>query len=74
MGRFFANDLHDEFGGWPLGYTASGGPDVGVIAAVGAAVGDGDDGAFHDAWIAAGDRLAGRGGGGRGAADEPLPR
>ena len=33
-----------------------------MIAAVAAAVGDGDDGAFHDAWIAAGDRLAGRSG------------
>ena len=57
MGRFFRNDLHEEFGIWPLAYTAFGGPDVGVIAAVGAAVGDGDDGAFHDAWIAAGDRF-----------------
>jgi len=58
MGRFFENDLHDEFGSWPLGYTATGGPDVGVIEAVGTAVGDGDDGAFHDAWMAAGDRFA----------------
>jgi alpha-beta hydrolase superfamily lysophospholipase len=58
MGRFFQNALHDEFGSWPLGYTATGGPDVGLIAAVGAAVGGGDDTAFHDAWIAAGDRLA----------------
>ena len=58
MGRFFKNDLHDEFGSWPLGYTGTGGPDVGVIAAVGTAVGDGDDGAFHDAWMAAGDRFA----------------
>ena len=57
MGRFFSNDLHEEFGIWPLAYTAFGGPDVGVIAAVGEAVGDGDDGAFHDAWIAAGDRF-----------------
>ena len=55
-GRFFENDLHDEFGSWPLGYTATGGPDIGVIAAVAAAVGDGDDGAFYDAWMAAGDR------------------
>ena len=58
MGRFFKNDLHDEFGSWPLGYTGTGGPDVGVIAAVGTAVGDGDDGAFHDAWMAAGDRFS----------------
>ena len=26
MGRFFRNDLHDEFGSWPLGYTAPAGP------------------------------------------------
>ena len=57
MGRFFANDLHDAFAGWLLGYTASGGPDVGLLQAVGAAVGGGDDGAYHAAWIAAGDRL-----------------
>ena len=32
MGRFFKNDLHDEFGSWLLGYTATGGPDLGVLA------------------------------------------
>lgn len=57
MGRYFANDLHDDFGGWLTGYTAYGGPDIGVLEAVGAAVGDGDDTAFHEAWITAGDRL-----------------
>jgi pimeloyl-ACP methyl ester carboxylesterase len=57
MGRFFKNDLHDEFGTWPLGYTAYGGADVGEIIAVAAAVGDGDDTAYFNAWIAAGDRL-----------------
>ena len=57
MGRFFENELHDEFAGWLLGYTATGGPDVGVLAAVAAAVGKGGDDAFHTAWIAAGDRL-----------------
>jgi hypothetical protein len=66
MGRFFRNDLHDEFGGWLLGYTATGGPDVGVLAAVGAAVGNGDDGVFYDAWMD-GDvlRVRGRGGAAR---------
>lgn len=49
--------MHDEFGSWLLGYTATGGPDVGLLEAVGAAVGKGDDDAFHAAWIAAGDRL-----------------
>jgi hypothetical protein len=58
MGLFFRNELHDEFGTWPLGYTAYGGVDVGEIIAVAASVGDGDDGAFYDAWMAAGNRLA----------------
>lgn len=58
MGQFFRNDLHNEFGTWPLGYTAYGGIDVGVISAVAAAVGDGDDSAFFDAWMAEGDRYA----------------
>ncbi len=58
MGRFFKNDLHDEFGSWLFCYTATGGPDLGVLAAVGAAVGDGDDAAFNAAWMATGDRFA----------------
>ncbi len=59
MGLFFRNDLFDQFGSWPLGYTATGGIDVGVIQAVGAAVGDGDASAYHAAWVAMGDRIAG---------------
>ena len=59
MGLLFKNDLHDEFGTWPLGYIPYGGADFGEVRAVGAAVGDGDDEAFCDAWCAAGDRLAG---------------
>lgn len=59
MGLFFENEMFDEFGGWPLGFTATGGIDVGVIAAVGKAVGKGDAGAFWSAWVTAGDRLAG---------------
>ena len=58
MGLLFKNDLHDEFGTWPLGYIPYGGADFGEVRAVGAAVGDGDDEAFCDAWCAAGDRLA----------------
>ncbi len=58
IGRFFKNDLHDEFGSWLFCYTATGGPDIGVLAAVGAAVGDGDDVAFNAAWMATGDRFA----------------
>lgn len=58
MGQFFKNDLHDEFGTWPLAYTASGGPDAGLILAVAKEVGDGDDTAFYNAWVGAGDKLA----------------
>lgn len=55
MGLLFQNDLHDEFGSWPLGYISSGGPEFGVIAAVAKAVGDGDDDAFYAQWVTAGD-------------------
>lgn len=58
MGLFFANDLHDEFGTWPLAYIRYGGLDVGEIVAVAQRVGDGDDSAFHAAWTAMGDALA----------------
>ncbi|MGX1099326.1 alpha/beta hydrolase family protein [Amorphus sp. MBR-141] len=58
MGLLFRDDLHDEFGTWPLGYIPTGGADYGEVRAVAAAVGDGDDAAFCDAWCAAADRLA----------------
>ena len=58
MGLLFKDDLHDEFGTWPLGYIPYGGADFGEVRAVAAAVGDGDDEAFCDAWCAAADRLA----------------
>lgn len=57
MGLLFKDDLHDEFGRWPLGYAPYGGADFGEVLAVAKAVGDGDDAAFHDAWVAAADRL-----------------
>jgi hypothetical protein len=41
MGAIFNYDLHDEFGTWPLGYTAYGGAEVGEIIAAAEAVGDG---------------------------------
>lgn len=56
-GGLFADEFHEEFGTWMLGYTPFGGGDWGEVAAVAAAVGDGDDGAFYDAWMAAGDRV-----------------
>ncbi|MFD4838396.1 alpha/beta hydrolase family protein [Achromobacter sp. NPDC058515] len=58
MGLAFKNELHDEFGTRPVAYIPYGGADLGEILAVGRAVGDGGDLAFHEAWIAAGDRLA----------------
>jgi alpha-beta hydrolase superfamily lysophospholipase len=58
MGKVFLDEFHDEFGTWPLAYIPAGGADYGELAAVAEAVGDGDDGAFYAAWIAAGDRLA----------------
>jgi alpha-beta hydrolase superfamily lysophospholipase len=59
MGLIFKDQLHDEFGTWPLAYIPYGGADFGEIAAVGRAVGDGDDSAFYDAWVGAAERLAG---------------
>jgi alpha-beta hydrolase superfamily lysophospholipase len=59
MGLIFKDRLHDDFGTWPLAYIPYGGADFGEIAAVGLAVGDGDDSAFYNAWVAAADRLAG---------------
>jgi alpha-beta hydrolase superfamily lysophospholipase len=55
---FFSDELHEEFGTWPLGFLSSGGAEFGEIRAVAAAVGDGDDAAYHAAWNAAADRLA----------------
>ncbi len=58
MGLLFKDQLHDEFGTWPLAYIPYGGADFGEVQAVGRAVGDGDDGAFHAAWVAAAERVA----------------
>lgn len=55
--QLFSDAFHDQVGTWMLGYTPFGGGDFGDVAAVAAAVGDGDDGAFYDAWLAAGDRM-----------------
>ena len=58
MARLFRNALHDDFGTWPIAYIPYGGADYGEICAVAEVIGDGDDNAFHQAWSAAGDRLA----------------
>ena len=57
MGLLFKSDFHDEFGSWPLAYIPYGGIDFGEILGIAQAVGDGDDSAFYQAWITAGDRF-----------------
>lgn len=53
----FRNALHDQLGSWPLAYIPYGGADFGEIESIAAAVGDGDDDAFHLAWTDAAERL-----------------
>jgi alpha-beta hydrolase superfamily lysophospholipase len=55
--QLFADPFHNQMGTWLFGYIPYGGGDFGEVAAVAAAVGDGDDGAFAAAWVASGDRL-----------------
>jgi alpha-beta hydrolase superfamily lysophospholipase len=55
--QLFSDAFHDQVGTWMLGYTPYGGGDFGDVAAVAAAVGDGDDAAFYDAWLATADRM-----------------
>ncbi|OYD83470.1 alpha/beta hydrolase family protein [Azospirillum brasilense] len=57
MTTLFHDALHEDFGTWPIAYISYGGADFGEIKAVAEAIGDGDDGAYYDAWNAAGDRL-----------------
>jgi pimeloyl-ACP methyl ester carboxylesterase len=59
MGRIFKDEQLDEFGCWALAYIPYGGADFGEIAAVADEVGEGDEDAFHRAWVSAGDRLVG---------------
>jgi len=54
----FRDELHEDFGTWPIAYIPYGGADFGEIRAVAKAIGAGDDGAYFDAWTAAGDRLS----------------
>jgi hypothetical protein len=57
LGTLFKDELHEDFGTWPIAYIPYGGADFGEIRAVAEAVGDGDDSAFYDAWNIAGDRM-----------------
>lgn len=61
MGRIFKDELYDGFA-WAVGYIPYGAADLGEIEAVAAAIGDGSDAVFYDAWMAAGDRFASQAG------------
>ena len=54
--KLFDSEFHDEFGQWPVAYIPAGGADMGDIVAVADDVAGGDDSAFYQAWVAAGDR------------------
>ena len=47
----FKDELHDQFGTWPLAYIPYGGADFGEVSALADQVGEGDDTIFHQAWI-----------------------
>ena len=57
MGAFVKDDFLDDFAAWPAAYIPYGGADFGEIVAVGQVIGTGDESAYYDAWVAAGDRL-----------------
>ena len=59
MGQIFKDEQLNEFGCWALAYIPYGGADFGQIAAVAKEVDEGDDSAFYEAWVSAGDRLVG---------------
>lgn len=58
MAILFKDEMHDQFGNWPLAYIPYGGADFGELQAVALAIGDGDDAAFHAAWVHSADRFA----------------
>lgn len=57
MASLFKDELHEEFGTWPIAYIPYGGADFGEIQAVAEAIGEGDDDAYVLQWMSAGDRL-----------------
>jgi len=54
----FKNELHNEFGTWPLGYIPYGGIDYGEIMAVADRIGNGDDAAYYDSWMKSAEQFA----------------
>lgn len=57
----FNDILHDRLGTWPLAYIPYGAADYGEIISIAHTVNDGDDGAFHQTWTDAADRLMAEG-------------
>src|ERR1700722_19300313 len=55
--QLFSDPLHNEFAVGALAYTRYGGLTAGELAALGQAVGDGNDDAFYTAFLGAGDRF-----------------
>ena len=74
MGPLYKDELLDGFGAWAIAYIPYGGPDFGEIAAVAKAVGDGGADAFHETWVAAGDRSVERAEAARGAGHKASAR
>ncbi|WP_428673581.1 alpha/beta hydrolase family protein [Reyranella sp.] len=58
MTGLFRDELHEDFGTWPIAYIPYGGADFGEIRAVARAIGEGDHSAYFSAWTTAGDRLS----------------
>lgn len=54
----FQDELHDQFGTWPIAYIPYGGADFGEIAAIAQVVFDRGDTAFYEAWINSAARLS----------------
>ncbi|HXJ94982.1 MAG TPA: alpha/beta fold hydrolase [Terriglobia bacterium] len=54
----FQDEMHDEFGTWPVAYIPYGGADFGEISAVAQVVAGGDDAAYYEAWVNSADRLS----------------
>lgn len=54
----FKDELHDQFGTWPLAYIPYGGADFGEVAAIAQVVSAGDGTAFYEAWTNSAARLS----------------
>ncbi len=57
MTSLFSDALHERLGAWPLGYIPYGGADYGEVLSIARTVKDGDDNAFHAAWMEGADTM-----------------